>query len=91
MADGAFQVDATLLGQELGLAPAAVPALMREGKITSRCERGNGPDAGRHRLTFFHQNRRLRLVIDATGQILQRSTIDFGEHPLPAGLRRPGG
>jgi hypothetical protein len=86
--DGGFQVDARILGQDLRLDAAAVPMLMREGRITGRCERGDGADAGRHRLTFFYGNRRLRLIVDAAGNILQRSTIDFGERPLPAAMRR---
>jgi hypothetical protein len=89
--DGGFQVDARVLGQDLRLDASAVQALMREGRITGRCERGEDADAGRHRLTFFYGNRRLRLIVDAAGNILQRSTIDFGERPLPAGMRRPGG
>ncbi len=89
--DGGFQVDARVLGQDLRLDPAAVRTLLREGRITGRCERGEDADAGRHRLTFFYGNRRLRLIVDAAGNILRRSTIDFGERPLPAAVRRAGG
>lgn len=89
--NGAFQVDASILGRDLDLEPSALQALMREGQITSMCERGDDADAGRHRLTFFYRNRRLRLIVDEAGNILQRSAIDFGERPLPAGMRRPGG
>jgi hypothetical protein len=53
---------------------------MHEGKLTSRCEHGVDEDAGRYRLTFFHENRRLRLITDSTGQIIRRSLIDFGNH-----------
>jgi hypothetical protein len=67
-----------------------VPELLRNGAITSRCERGIGEDEGRFRLTFFHAGRRLRLVVDADGRILQRSRIDYGDRPLPEVLRRPG-
>jgi hypothetical protein len=48
--------------------------LMRAGKITSRCERGVDHDAGHYRLTFFHDARRLRLVVDGRGQIVTRQT-----------------
>lgn len=78
--DGAFNVDAELLGREFGIAPAMVQAHMRDGRITSRCERGIDEDAGRWRLTFFHDKHRLRLVVDKTGTILERSL----ESPLPA-------
>lgn len=86
-----IEVDAGLIGRGLGLEPAQVPALMRAGKITSRCERGRDADAGRYRLTFFHGGRRLRLVIDEAGRVLQQAVVAFGDRPLPAALRRPGG
>jgi hypothetical protein len=52
--DDGVSVDAEVLGEAFGLAPAQVPALMREGAITSLFERGEGEDAGRMRLSFFH-------------------------------------
>ena len=67
-----FNVDAALIADGLGISPAMVQPLMREQKITSRCERGIRRDAGRYRLTFWHDDRRLRLVVDRTGEILQR-------------------
>jgi len=88
--DDTIQVDASVLGEGLGLEASQVPELLRSGAITSRCERGTGKDEGRFRLTFFHAGRRLRLVVDAGGRILQRSSIDFRDRPLPGALRRPG-
>ena len=89
--DGTIQIDASVLGEGLSLEPSRVPELLRSGVITSRCERGLGEDEGRFRLTFFHAGRRLRLVIDSAGRILQRSSIDYGDRPLPGSLRRLGG
>lgn len=89
--DGAFQVDAAVLAEGLKLEPGQVQSLMRGGAITSLCERGVEADAGRHRLTFFHKGRVLRLVVDEAGQLIRRSVIDFGNQPLPAALQRPGG
>jgi hypothetical protein len=83
-------VDAAILAEAFALEPAEVPALMRAGEITSLFERGEGEDAGRMRLTFFHRSRRFRLVVDEAGEILQRSRVDFGEAPLPPSMRRPG-
>ena len=40
IANGDIQVDAVLLGELLSIPPAEIPALMRAGAITSRCERG---------------------------------------------------
>lgn len=88
-ADG-VTVDVSLIAEGLELTPAAVQAGMREGKITSRCERGVDDDAGRYRLTFFYGSRRLRLVVDETGAIIQRSIVNFGELGMPSSARRPG-
>jgi hypothetical protein len=89
--DGTIQIDARIIGRDLGLEPFEVQRLMREGKLTSRCERGVDEDAGRFRLTFFHENRRLRLITDNTGRIIRRSLIDFRDRPPAAGLHSRGG
>ena len=88
--DGAIQVDAVVVAQGLGLHPDFLLECMRDGRVTSLCETGSGEDSGRFRLTFFSGNRRFRLVADDSGAILQRSTIDFGDRPLPGGTRKPG-
>lgn len=88
--DNTFLVDAVLIGQLLHVTPARVPALMRDGKITSACERGMDEHAGEFRLTFFYRNRRARLSTDATGHILRRSAIDFGEKSVAGAARRAG-
>lgn len=72
----AFTVPAEWIAAGLGLDPAAVGALMRDGAITGQCERGEGADAGRWRLTFRHGGRMLRLTLDDTGALLKRSTFD---------------
>jgi len=80
--DDGFCIDATLLGELLGVPPPGVQELMRNNEITSACERGEGEHEGQYRLTFFYKNRRARLAIDASGRILKRSIINFGEHAL---------
>jgi hypothetical protein len=89
--DGAVQVDASIVAEGLGLALPLFRKEMRAGRITSVSERGVDADRGRHRLTFFTTHRRFRLVVDASGAILQRSTLDFGAAPLPKSARKPGG
>lgn len=89
--DGAINIDAAIVGRGLGLAPHDVLRLMRDGEITGVCEYGLDDDAGRYRLTFFHKGRRFRLIVGETGNVLQHSTIDFGDRPLPASLHRRGG
>jgi hypothetical protein len=88
--DGAIQIDATVVAKGLGIVPTLLLERLREGKITSLCERGTDVDSGRYRLTFFSENRRFRLIVNESGAIVQRSAIDFGELPLPSSARRPG-
>ncbi len=70
--NGEFHVDAEIVAEGLGLSPAIVLAGMRQRKITSTCERGVNEDAGRYRLTFFYAQRRLRLILDEAGTIVER-------------------
>jgi len=88
--DNTFLVDAALVGERLRIPPTRVPALMREGRITSACERGMDEHAGEFRLSFFYRNRRARVSTDLAGRILRRSAIDFGERPIPDTMRRAG-
>jgi Family of unknown function (DUF6522) len=76
--EGVIQVDANIIGQNLGLEHSEVRRLMREGKLTSSCERGVNEDDGHYRLTFFLGRRRLRLIVDEAGRIIQQSVIDSG-------------
>jgi Family of unknown function (DUF6522) len=87
--EGTLSIDAAVVGRGLNVEPSLVPVRMREGKITVLCERGFDEDAGRYRLTFFYRNRRFRLVVDEEGNVVQRSTVDFGDHPLPVSMRKP--
>ena len=89
--NGAVQIDATIVAEGLGLAPALLQEQMRAGRITSLAERGVDADSGRHRLTFFSEHRRFRVVVDETGAIVQRSAVDFGDSSLPNSVRKPGG
>ncbi len=88
--DGTVVVDASIIGSGLGVEVVSVQGLMRAGDLTSLCETGTDVDVGLHRLTFFYKNRRLRLVVDATGRVINRSVIDYGDRPLPKSVRRPG-
>ena len=84
-------VDAKLLADVLRLDPAAVHSLMKAQEITSFCERGIEEHEGQYRLSFFYGNRRARLNVDAAGNVIRRSMIDFGEAALPRQLHRTGG
>lgn len=76
-----FAIEAADLGALLDLPVEAVRGLMREGRITSRFERGEGDDAGRFRVTFTHGGRRVRLTLDGDGTVLQRSRVTAAPPP----------
>lgn len=71
--DDGMTINAADLARLLELPEADVKRMMRAGTITSRFERGEGEDAGRFRLTFFEGDRRIRLIVDGSGEVLQIS------------------
>jgi len=85
-----IQVDVAMVAKGLRIEPSFVHESMRDGKITTLCERGIDEDEGHHRLTFFSENRRFRPVIDEGGNVVQSSAVDFGDRGIPASARRPG-
>ncbi len=80
--DNSVEVDATLIADAFSLTPNAVQELMREGEITSLCERGEGEDAGRMRLTFWYGDRALRLILSDAGTLISQSRF-----PVPGRTR----
>ena len=89
--NGTVQIDAAIVAEGLGLTPSLLRQEMRAGRVTSLAERGTDADSGRHRLTFFSEHRRFRVVVDTTGAIIQRSALDFGDARLPKSVHKPGG
>lgn len=77
--EGSFSIDALLLGELLNVPPSGVHVLMRQNKITSLCERGDGEHEGQYRLTFFYKGRRARLSVDESGEVIRRSIVDIGD------------
>lgn len=63
----AVEVDGALVARGLGLALDDFRRLMEQRKITLLCELGTGEDAGLYRASFYYEDRRLRLVVDAAG------------------------
>jgi hypothetical protein len=63
--DGAIQVDVAVVAKGLGIDPPLIQERMREGRVTSLCERGIDEDEGRYRVTFFSE----------TGAFASSSTI----------------
>ena len=85
--NGTVEIDASVIAEGLGMALPLLRKQMQAGKITSRSERGVDADSGRYRLTFFSEHRRFRVVVDEAGAILQRSTLNFGDLPLPKSVQ----
>jgi hypothetical protein len=81
LADGSIDFDAALIAADLGLDGSGVLKAMRDRRLTAVCKRGVEEDAGRYRVTFYHGNTRLRLIVDADGQIVERSVARL--HPIP--------
>lgn len=73
--DTGFAIDAADLAALLDLPPEEVRRMMEAGAITTRFERGVDEDAGRFRLTFISRERRVQLIVDAAGEVLQRSRV----------------
>ena len=68
---GGIEVDAALVAQRLDLTVDDFRRLMAEGRIGVLCERGTGSDEGLVRATFYHGDRRARLVLDHDGRLQQ--------------------
>jgi hypothetical protein len=86
----AFTVSAEVIAEGLKLAPEQVQPMLAGRLITTWVEAGVDEDFGTFRLTFATDKRRLRLIVDALGSVVSKSTLDFGGHDLPMGARRPG-
>ena len=67
-----IEVDAAIVAAGLGLDIDAFRTLMGDGQITRLCERGVDADAGLWRVTFHYQAKRIRLVVDAAGNVIDR-------------------
>ena len=74
-----IEIDGALVASGLGLELEDFRELMAIRKVSVLCERGTGEDAGLYRASFYHQGRRVRLVVDASGQ-----PVDHPTQSLPA-------
>lgn len=71
-----FTVDAATIAEGLDLPEHAIARAMSTGAITTRTERGEGPDEGRFRLSFFYRRQVLRLTVDSDGNLLSRARFE---------------
>ena len=67
-----IEVDGALVARGLGLDVERFRELMSVRKISVLCERGTDEDSGLYRASFYYQGRRMRLVVDAQGQPVDR-------------------
>lgn len=75
-------IDGAPVARALGLDKATFFRLLGQRKIDQLCERGVGEDAGRFRASFYHGRKRVRVVVDHAGRVLE---------PLEISERTPGG
>ena len=64
----AVEVEAALVARGFGMELADFRQLMERKQITVLCERGTGEHAGLYRATFYHEGKRVRLVVDRDGR-----------------------
>ena len=76
--DESATVDVAVLADGLGIEAADISSLIRQGRLTSKFEKGIGEDAGRCRLTFWMGAKRFRIVVDAQGNVLKKFRTDYG-------------
>ncbi len=66
-----IEIDSALVAPGLGLDATEFQRLLDNGKISVLCERGTDEDAGQYRASFYLGDRRVRLLVDADGRLLQ--------------------
>lgn len=71
MQTGQPTIDAADLARLLDLTPDEVRNRMRDVRITTRLETGDGEDAGKMRVSFFHDDMRVRLTCSEDGTVLK--------------------
>jgi Family of unknown function (DUF6522) len=72
-ADQTIQIYATLIANGLRMDQETLRKAMQEGHVTRTVEKGEGDVAGHFQVTSHSPSRRMRLLFDAEGTILQTS------------------
>lgn len=84
MTDEGPLVSADDLAPMLGINPAELQRLMREGQVTSRHEQGIDEDAGHFRLIFRYRDRMVRLTCRDDGTVISRTAVSAPNPGLKA-------
>lgn len=77
ISEGRFEVEAETVARGLNISEEDLRSGLQSGRITSQSETGQDEDAGRFRLTFYSPTRRVRLVVNESGEVLTTSSADF--------------
>ncbi len=73
------EIDAALVASGLDLEVEQFRQLMEQRKISVLCERGTGEDAGLYRASFYYGERRVRLVVDASGTPVPEASVQAAD------------
>lgn len=65
-----IEIDGAQVASAFGLATDEFKRLLDDRKIAQLCERGTGVDEGLYRTTFYHGQKRVRLVVDREGRLV---------------------
>lgn len=65
-----IEIDGARIAAALGLGTEEFRRLIDDHKIAQLCERGTDKDQGLYRATFYHQQKRVRIVISREGEII---------------------
>ncbi|SDZ19872.1 hypothetical protein SAMN05444004_107126 [Jannaschia faecimaris] len=76
--DGRITINADDLAPLLDLTNAEFRERMRDGRIATLSESGEGEDAGRLRVTFQDERWKVRLICARDGTVLQRLRLPVG-------------
>lgn len=80
----AVEIDGALVARGLGLEVSEFRQLMERRQVTVLCERGTGEHAGLYRASFYHDGRRVRLVVDRDGMpVCETGTTSLSGRDLP--------
>jgi Arc/MetJ family transcription regulator len=81
------EIDAERIAGALDMPTAHFLVEMRRGNVHGTVERGVGTDAGRSRLTIRHRGRRLTMILDESGTLIEQQLEASGSGKRDPALR----
>ena len=86
---GDFILESPEIASRFGVPGEEFRRRLRQGHVASTVERGEGEDAGTHRLTVRLGNRMWRAILNSDDEVLQEN-LTFIRNPLRAPVPRSG-